>query len=150
VSSLSAITNPARLRFLRLFALAALLIPAGLSLSAAAQQPAGRALVFPVTIQWNRQKAVRWYRLQIAADEKFRNVFFDKRIAGERYVASELAPGNYYWRVAPAEPQLGYFTRPVKFFVSGGVVNNVKVRNRVTRTRLLPAILLAKFSPGVR
>jgi hypothetical protein len=123
---------------------------AGLFLSAPAQQPGGRALVFPVTIQWNRQKAVKWYRLQIAADERFRNVFFDKRVAGERYVASELAPGNYYWRVAPAEPQLGYFSRPIKFFVSGGVVKNIKVRNRLTRTRSTPAILLTKSSPGVR
>lgn len=122
----------------------------GLFLSASAQQLTGRALVFPVTIQWNRQKAVKWYRLQIAADERFRDVFFDKRIAGERYVASELAPGNYYWRVAPAEPQLGYFSRPIKFFVSGGVVKDVKVRNRMTRTRSTPAILLSKSSPGVR
>jgi hypothetical protein len=150
VSSLSAITRLTRFRFVRLVALAALLMPAGPFLNARAQQSGGRALVFPVTIQWNRQKAIKWYRLQIAADERFRNVFFDKRVAGERYVASELAPGSYYWRVAPAEPQLGYFSRPVKFFVSGGVINNVKVRNRMTRTRSVPAILLTKLSPGVR
>ena len=121
----------------------------GLFLTTSAQQPAGRAIVFPVTIQWSKQKAVREYRLQIAADEKFQDVFFDKRITGERYVASELAPGYYYWRVAPAEPQLGSFSKPTKFFISGGVVMNVKVPNRTTRTRSVPAILITS-SPGVR
>jgi hypothetical protein len=134
---------------LRLLAAAALLLPA-LLLSPRAQQPEGRALVFPVTIQWNKQKAVREYRLQIAADEKFQDVFLDKRITGDRYIASELAAGSYYWRVAPAQPQLGYFSRPAKFFVSGGIVTSVKVRTRTTRTRSLPAILVTRSNPRVR
>jgi hypothetical protein len=109
------------------------LFASGVFRSTAAQQQTGRALVFPVAIQWSKQKAVKEYRLQIAADEKFQNVFFDKRIAGERYLASELPPGHYYWRVAPAEPRLGNFSRPTKFFISGGVVTSVKLANRTRR-----------------
>jgi len=125
-----------------------ILMPALLS-STRAQQPAGRALVFPVTIQWNKQKAVRGYRLQIAADEAFRDVFLDKRVVGERYVVCELGPGYYYWRVAAAEPQLGYYSRPAKFFVPGGIVTKV-VPTRSTRTRLFPRILISRSRTRVR
>lgn len=116
-----------------LFAFAALWLTAGIAQTAAAQQLSGRELVFPVVIQWSKQKAVKEYRLQIAADEKFQNVFFDKRVVGERFVANQLPPGHYFWRVAPAEPRLGSFSRPTKFFISGGVVMNVKLSNRPTR-----------------
>lgn len=116
-----------------LFALAAILVPTGLSLStvtAMGQQMPRRGIVFPVPIQWNKQKGVTRYRLQIAADEKFQDVFFDGRVMGSRYVVSNLSPGYYYWRVAPAESQLGEFSRPVRFFVSGGVVTTVRLPNR--------------------
>ncbi len=140
----------ARLLLLRLIAPAALLLAPGVFLSLKAQQPEGRELVFPVTIQWSKQKAAREYRLQIAADKNFQNVFLDKRIVGERYVASELAPGYYYWRVLPVEPLLSDFSLPIKFFVSGGVVTSVKIQNRKTRTKLAPALLFTKSSPRVR
>jgi len=105
------------------------------SLTAFGQQANPREIVFPVTIQWNKQKGITRYRLQIAADEKFQDVFFDRRVTGSRYVVSDLSPGSYYWRVAPAEGELGEFSRPVKFFVSGGVVTTVRLPNRRVRGR---------------
>ncbi|HEV7798892.1 MAG TPA: hypothetical protein VGO73_12080 [Pyrinomonadaceae bacterium] len=106
--------------------LAAAIMLSGLSfipLAANAQQTPPRQIVFPVAIQWNKQKAAVRYRLQIAADQKFQDVFFDRLVVGNRYVVSDLAfPGFFYWRVAPADSQLGSFSRPVRFFVSGGVV----------------------------
>ena len=68
---------------------------------------------------------VTWYRLQIGGDETFRNIFYDRRVFGGRYTVSNLPPGYYYWRIAPADDQLGAFSRPVRFFVSGGVVTPV-------------------------
>lgn len=124
-----------------------MLVPAGLSfsaLTAMGQQPTGREIVFPVPIQWNKQKGVTRYRMQIAADEKFQDVFIDRRVSGSRYVVSDLSPGSYYWRVAPAESQLGEFSRPVRFFVSGGVVTTVRLPNRAAGARSLPAMVSHK------
>ena len=100
----------------------------------AAQQPGGREIAFPVNLRWNRQKGINKYRLQIAADERFQNVFFDRRVIGDRYVVKELSPGYYFWRVAPAELQVGEFSRPLKFFISGGVVMPVTFPSRATRS----------------
>jgi hypothetical protein len=97
------------------------------------QQTTPREIVFPVPIQWNRQRGVNRYRLQIAADGKFQDVFFDGRVMGNRYVVTSLSPGDYYWRVAPAEAQVGAFSRPTRFFVSGGVVKTVRFPGRGTR-----------------
>jgi hypothetical protein len=112
-----------------LFALAAMLIPTALSLtvsSAKEPQTPGREIVFPKTIQWNKQRGVTGYRLQIAGDQEFQNVFFDGPVTGEQYVIRSLAPGYYYWRVAPAESRSG-FSRPVRLFISGGVVTTVRL-----------------------
>ena len=114
-----------RSRNLRLIVFLILILTATSSSGIAlGQQPSGlngRVIVFPITIQWNKQESVSRYRLQIAADEKFQDVFFDGRVAGNRYTVTTLAPGSYYWRVAPADSQLGAFSRPVRFFLSGGV-----------------------------
>ena len=96
-------------------------------------------MVFPIAIQWTRQSGVNWYRLQISSDPMFRDVHCDRRVVGDRYRLSDLPPGTYFWRVAPAEGQLGAFSRPVEIFVSGGVVTVVNVGQlreaRDTRSR---------------
>jgi len=122
--------------------LAALIVVTGFSLNvtgAITQQTTPREIVFPTTIQWNKQKGVIRYRLQIAGDENFRNVFTDRLVTGARYDASNLSPGYYYWRVAPADLRSSGFSRPVRFFVSGGVVMPVRVSNRAAGARKLPA-----------
>jgi hypothetical protein len=86
------------------------------------KQTGTRSISFPTSIQWNRQQGIKKYRLQIASDETFRSIFFDGRVNGERYTASGLPPGYYYWRVAAADRSTGQFSRPVRFFVSGGAV----------------------------
>lgn len=126
--------------FQLLIVLAAILLACS-SLTAQAQQTAAHEIVFPVSIRWNRQKGVSRYRLQIAGDDRFQNVFFDRRVVGDRYVVSELSPGYYYWRVAPADSQLGEFSRPVRFFISGGTVVAVKLANRATRSHSAAAVM---------
>ena len=66
--------------------------------------------------------------MQLAADERFQNVFLDRRVIGDRYVVSDVSPGYYHWRVAPADfSQVGDFSRPVKIFISGGMIIPVKL-----------------------
>ena len=97
---------------------------------------AAREISFPVSIEWNSQPRVTRYRLQIAADEKFQDVFFDGRVTGSRYVIKELPAGYYFWRVASADSSLGNFSTPVRIFISGGVVTPLNLPNRTRRTRI--------------
>jgi hypothetical protein len=106
-----------------------------LPFSVPAQQNSRSEITFPTTIQWNKQRGVTRYRLQIATDEKFQNVFFDGPLKGERYVVSGFPSGFYYWRVAPADSPSGSYSKPVRFFVSGGVPIPVKLGNRATGVR---------------
>lgn len=121
-------------------ALAFLLLLLTLSGGSSALPQTPREVSFPVVIQWNKQAGARAYRVQIAADEKFQNVFFDGRVRGERYVASELPPGYYFWRVAPADLTINSFSQPVRFFVSGGIVTPVTLPNRTKRVRSLSSV----------
>lgn len=98
------------------------------------QHATGRQIAFATSIKWPKQRGVNRYRLQIARDGKFRDVLFDGLITGERYVISGLAPGYYYWRVAPANIQTRKFLQPVRFFVSGGVVTSGKVGHTTGRS----------------
>lgn len=126
-----------------LFVFAAIVVPACLSfgaLTARAQQVPGREIAFPTPIQWNGQRTVTTYRLQIAADEMFQNVFFDGLVTGERYQGCGLPPGYYYWKVAAADFHLGDFSKPVRFFVSGGVVTTVRSPPRAAGARSLPVM----------
>ena len=97
-----------------------------------AQQTSGTEVTFPVTIEWGKQKAVTKYRLQIAADERFENIYLDRRVAGNRFTVKELSSGYYYWRVATADARLGSFSRPTKFFISGGVITRIVLPNHST------------------
>jgi hypothetical protein len=87
-----------------------------------AQQAGTRSISFPTSIQWTKQKGVAKYRLQIASDENFRNIFFDGRVSGARYTVTGLPPGYYFWRTAPSDFYTGQFSNPARFFVSGGAV----------------------------
>lgn len=94
-----------------------------LNSTAFTQQTGARfPVAFPTSLQWPKQRGVTSYRLQIADDEDFRNVFYDGRVVGERYTVSGLPPGYYFWRIAPSERQTGAFLKPVRFFVSGGFI----------------------------
>jgi hypothetical protein len=123
-----------------------MLVPTALSFNvptARGQQTPGREIAFPKTIQWNKQRGVTRYRLQVAGDKQFQNVFFDGPVAGEQYVVSGLSAGYYYWRVAPVDSRAA-FSLPVRFFISGGVVTRVRVTGRGTGTRPSPAIMMPK------
>lgn len=123
-----------QIKLLRLLlALALMLGPAAISLHTSKAQAPGQTLVFPTSIQWPRQSGITWYRLQIGGDEGFRDIYYDRRVLGDRFSVRELDPGYYFWRIAPADNQLGAFTRPLRFFVPGGVVTSHTVRSTVVR-----------------
>ena len=125
-SSIAFLTN-------RLYKLQALILILALSGIVVGQQVNTRAISFPVSIQWTKQNGVSKYRLQIASDESFHDIFFDGRLNGERYTANTLPPGYYFWRTAPADYSTGSFSKPVRFFVSGGALRSVPVADKLVR-----------------
>jgi outer membrane protein assembly factor BamB len=63
-------------------------------------------------LRWPGQQGVLRYRLQLARDEQFNDIVFDRAVFGTEYVVTELAPGKYFWRVAPAVKETGTFAKP--------------------------------------
>jgi putative pyrroloquinoline-quinone binding quinoprotein len=68
-------------------------------------------------IVWVGKAGVKRFRLQIANDKQFNDVMFDGLVAGSEYVARDLDPGHYYWRVAPAESTRRQFLKVAQFEV---------------------------------
>jgi outer membrane protein assembly factor BamB len=72
-------------------------------------------------LRWPGQQGVLRYRLQLARDEQFKDIVFDRAVFGTEYVVTELAAGKYFWRIAPAVKETGTFSpaRPVEIVEEG-------------------------------
>ncbi len=67
-----------------------------------------------VLIRWTGKPGIARYRLQLATDEAFKDIVFDRAVVGRQYVVRELPPGNYFWRVAPAAGETGAYSKPAR------------------------------------
>lgn len=67
-------------------------------------------------LRWPAQEGVLRYRLQLARDEVFQDIVFDRAVFGTEYAVTELGAGKYFWRVAPAVKETGTFSpaRPIE------------------------------------
>lgn len=88
-----------------------------------------------VTLHWGVRAGVSRYRLQLANDSTFADIVFDRIVNGNEYRMSDVAPGKYFWRVAPLDHRLGEFS-------SAGVI---EVGNNKQPT-FVPAIVPAQTS----
>jgi hypothetical protein len=70
-------------------------------------------------LRWPAQEGVLRYRLQVARDEQFKDIIFDRAVFGNEYLVADLTPGRYYWRVAPAAKETGTFTPPRLVEITG-------------------------------
>ena len=67
-----------------------------------------------ILVRWQGRPGVNRYRLQLATEERFADVVFDRAVEGRQYVVKDLPPGNYFWRVAPAAAETSpSYSRPV-------------------------------------
>ena len=126
-----------RFIFLTLF-LTALPTP---GLLAQVERPAAQAKT-SLHLRWPGQQGVLRYRLQLAKDEQFKDIVFDRAVFGTEYVVTELAAGRYFWRIAPAVKETGTFSaaRPIEIVEetkrgSGGDTTSAATNNTGT---LLP------------
>ncbi|HJQ33263.1 MAG TPA: PQQ-binding-like beta-propeller repeat protein [Pyrinomonadaceae bacterium] len=78
------------------------LLPEAQKLPDAGLKPVATQVPPSILVRWQGKPGVNRYRLQLATDEKFEDVVFDKAVEGRQYVVKDLPPGNYFWRVAPA------------------------------------------------
>lgn len=98
--------------FRALLLTAALLSPAlPVASSAFAQStPDPRANNTEVHLRWGARPGVARYRLQLATDESFADIQFDRVVSGNEYQIEGLDPGRYFWRIAPLTKRLGEFS----------------------------------------
>lgn len=80
-----------------------------------------------VDLHWGARPGVVRYRLQLATDNSFADILFDRVVSGNDYKVEGLDPGRYFWRVAPLTKQLGQFS-------SAGVIEVRRVATRPTPT----------------
>lgn len=79
------------------------------------QKPVSTSTPQTERIAWTGQTGVKRFRLQIANDEQFNDVMFDGLVTGSEYVARDLVPGRYYWRVASADSPSLQFLKVAQF-----------------------------------
>lgn len=126
------------LRFFLLLLVFIAITPAP-NIIAQSDQPATQAKT-SLHLRWSGQQGVLRYRLQLAKDEQFKDIVFDRAVFGTEYVVTELGPGRYFWRVAPAVKETGTFSpaRPIEI-VEGGTSGGSSTETTRPTTALLPA-----------
>jgi outer membrane protein assembly factor BamB len=82
-----------------------------------------------VHLRWGQRPGVSRYRLQLASDSGFADIVFDRVVTGNDYQVNDLAPGRYFWRIAPLSGTLGEFS-------SAGIIEVSKLTPPASPTRL--------------
>ncbi|HEX8650300.1 MAG TPA: PQQ-binding-like beta-propeller repeat protein [Pyrinomonadaceae bacterium] len=128
--------------YLRCASLRASLLPALLLVICLAPQALAqgggqaRQVTQSTVIRWNAQPGINRYRLQLARDERFTDIVFDRAVTGHEYTVTELPSGSYYWRVAPAAGETGAYSSAVPVLI-GGAANDTA--NNTTPRTVRPA-----------
>ena len=63
-----------------------------------------------IQLSWGERRGVSLYRLQLARDRGFADMVFDRLVSGNKAEVKDLAPGRYFWRVAPLTTKLGAYS----------------------------------------
>lgn len=103
-----------RIRFLFLSLVLLVVVPHALP-----AQPRQKAQATTLQLRWPGQQGVLRYRLQLARDDKFTDIVFDRAVFGTEYAVTNLEPGRYYWRVAPAVKETGTYSPPKLIEITG-------------------------------
>lgn len=71
-----------------------------------------------IRIEWEGRAKIARYRLQLSRNAQFSDIVFDKVVEGREYTVTELHPGVYFWRVAPAASETGAYSKPIAITIS--------------------------------
>lgn len=69
-------------------------------------------------ITWEGKPKVTRYRLQLARNEEFTDIVFDKVVEGREFTITEIPTGRYFWRVAPAARETAAYSKPLPVTIS--------------------------------
>src|SRR5438128_387412 len=96
-----------------------ILAPASLSLAQRGRTAPAAQSKTSLHLRWPAQPGVLRYRLQLAHDEEFNDIVFDRAVFGTEYLVTDLSPGKYYWRFAPAAQETGTYSKPRLVEITG-------------------------------
>ena len=130
-------SRPPLSRSLLLAFVLCLLLPAA---APARTQNPSRQITSSVLLRWKPTRGVERYRLQVALDAHFRDIVYDTAVVGLEHRVIGLAPGTYYWRVAPAARETGTFSRGAPVVVTAEAPPRAPA----------PRVIDASLSPGWR
>jgi hypothetical protein len=82
-----------------------------------------------ILLRWKGDPSVERYRLQVARDDKFQDIVFDSAVMGREFRVTNLAPGTYFWRVAPAPRETGAYSQASAVTVAPQISANASVSN---------------------
>jgi outer membrane protein assembly factor BamB len=90
-----------------------------------------------VHLRWGSRTGISRYRLQLARDVEFSDIVIDHVVNGNDYQISDLAPGKYFWRVAPVTTKLGEFSSVgnIEVLESAKALSNPRPINDSSRTK---------------
>lgn len=112
--------------------------------------PQARQVGPPIRINWKAQPGVRRYRLQIARDQQFTDIVFDRIVYGVEYTANDLPNGKYYWRIAPAPEETGQYSQATPLQVSDGSASGTQTSVPVDRQPNSDRAVMASDTTGWR
>lgn len=93
-------------------------------------RPEARQVGQPMRIVWKEQSGIKRYRLQIARDQQFTDIVFDRIVVGLEYTVTDLPNGQYYWRIAPAPEETGQYSQATPIQIgnaASGTQTNVQI-----------------------
>src|SRR5713226_2285488 len=104
-----------RSNYVRVLALVALFVSASSVGRVPAQTKQSRdysqsATNTTVHLRRRQRTGISRYRLQLARDRDFADIVFDRGVTGNEHEINDLAPGRYFWRIAPLTTKLGEFS----------------------------------------
>jgi hypothetical protein len=91
------------------------------------------------TLSWEARGAAQRYRLQVSRDAGFDDIVFDGAVEGLEHTLP-LAPGTYFWRVAPAPKETGRYGAPQVILVTNAPSGPPVRRTPTTTPAATPAI----------
>jgi outer membrane protein assembly factor BamB len=81
-------------------------------------------------IRWQPLPLINRYRLQIASDQGFDDIVFDRAVTGTEFKLNGLPRRHYFWRIAPAVSETGRFVQFGQVAWSDETQNLVKSSKR--------------------
>lgn len=135
-----------RKTFIRATTLALLLVVAYVPHVVAQSRSQASQVTRSIVIRWNKQPGINRYRLQLARDEKFTDIVFDRAVTGGEYTVTELPPGPYFWRVAPAAGETGVYSKPEPTRIGDSATSNTER----TATVGTPTVMVSAGNTGWR